>query len=374
MEKKRILLLHITPNSGHHRASLAIERALRIVAGGESEILNIDALNYTNPILARIINKTYMSVIRSRPEVWEYLYDNPRVVRNTQRLRELIHRFNSWKLKNLLDDFRPQVIVCTQAFPCGMIADYKKTYGLNIPLIGVLTDYVAHSYWLYDSVDCYIVPSDSTKNRLLNEGIPEECIKILGIPVSPEFVEKKDKKLIFQKLGLDSRLPTVLIMGGSQGLGPMSKIVSLICRIPVSFQILIVCGTNKLLYTKFRIKKRYYRKPILVLGYAENMDEIMEIADVSITKPGGLTTAEALAKGLPMIIIRPIPGQEAKNAEFLLEENVALKARDEIEVAILLKELLSNPLKLEQMRRQTLLHGRPNSAFDIANLILGLVT
>jgi len=373
MEKKRILLMHITTNSGHHRASLAIESALKHIACERIEILNIDASNYTNPILAKIINKSYMSLIRTRPEVWEYLYDNPKVVKNTQRLRDIIHRYNSGKLKTLLEEFRPHVIACTQAFPCGMVADYKKTYGFNVPLIGVLTDYVAHSYWIYDSVDFYVVPSDSTRKRLVIEGIPEERIKILGIPISPKFIEKKDKKLIFDKLNLNGKLPVVLLMGGSQGLGPINKIVNLIYRITTPFQIIVACGTNKLLYTKFLIRKRYYRKPILVLGHVDNIDEIMDISTVIITKPGGLSTAEALSKGLPMIIIRPIPGQEAKNTEFLLKENVAFKARDELEVAIFLKELLTNPLKLEQMRKQALLQSRPNASLDIADMILKLV-
>ncbi len=370
MEKKRILLMYITANSGHHRASLAIEKALKEIARDKVELLNIDALTYTNPILAKIINRTYMSVVKNRPEVWEYLYDNPKVVRNTQRLREIIHRFNSGKLKNLLEEFRPHTVVCTQAFPCGMVADYKKTYGFNSPLIGVLTDYVAHSYWIYDSVDFYIVPSELTRRRLVSEGIPEERIRILGIPVAPEFARKRDKGAIFAKLGLDSRLPTVLIMGGSQGLGPMGRIVGIISRLPIPFQIIVACGTNRLLYAKLLIRRKYYRKPVFVSGHIDNVDEIMDIATVLITKPGGLTTAEALGKGLPMIIIRPIPGQEAKNTEFLLRESVALKANYETEVAILLKELLTNPLKLEQMRRQALAQSHPNSSLDIANLIL----
>ncbi len=374
MENKRILLFHITPNSGHHKASIAIEKALKELMPRNLEIRNIDAFTYTNPVLARVINKTYMSIIKTRPEVWEYLYDNPQVVKNTHRLRELIHRFNSWRLRELLDDFRPHAIICTQAFPCGMIADYKKTYGLNTPLVGVLTDYVAHSYWIYDSVDFYIVPSDLTKNRLINEGIPEERIRVFGIPLLPKFIVKKDRNLLFQKFGLDSKITTVLIMGGSQGLGPITRIVSLISRIAMPFQIIVACGTNKVLYAKFLIRKKHYRKPILVLGYTDDIDEVMEVSDVIITKPGGLTTAEALAKGLPMIIIRPIPGQEAKNTEFLTKEKVALKAKDEYEVAIFLRELLTNPLKLEQMHKQALLNARPASSLNIANLITELIS
>ncbi|MCM8766411.1 MAG: hypothetical protein NC920_06220 [Candidatus Omnitrophica bacterium] len=371
MGKKRVLLLYITPYSGHHRASVAIEKALHTLAGERVETLSIDAFTYTNPILARIINRTYLTLIKNRPEVWDYLYDNPRIVKNTQKLRELIHRFNSGKLKILLEDFRPHVVVCTQAFPCGMVADYKKTYGYQTLLIGVLTDYIAHSYWIYDTVDYYVVPSEETYQRLIYEGIAPENIKIFGIPVAPEFNQKKDKKEIFKKFGLDEHLPVVLIMGGSQGLGPLNKIVNVIAHLSFPLQVIVVCGRNKFLYTKLSLKRRYFKKPVTILGYIENMDEIMAIATVLITKPGGLTTAEALARGLPMLLIRPLPGQEAKNTEFLLKANVAIKANDEMEVGIMLKELLTTPLKLEQMRRQAINHSYPDSSLRIARLILG---
>jgi len=362
--------MYITPYSGHHRASIAIEKALQEIGKDKVETLNIDAFSYTNPILARIINRTYMSLIKRKPEVWDYLYDNPKVVKNTQKLRELIHRFNSGKLKILLEDFRPHAVVCTQAFPCGMVADYKKTFGFNTTLIGVLTDYVAHSYWMYDTVDFYVVPSQDTYNRLISEGIPPERIKIFGIPVAPEFTRKKNKEEIFKKFNLDGNIPVVVIMGGSQGLGPINRIVSIISRISLPFQIIIVCGKNKFLYAKLTLRKKYLRKNVVVLGHIDNMDEVMEIATVLITKPGGLTTAEALAKGIPMIIIRPLPGQEAKNTEFLLKKEVALKANDEIDVGIYLKELLTNPLKLEQMRKNAFKQGYPNSSFEIAKLVL----
>ncbi|MCM8783489.1 MAG: glycosyltransferase [Candidatus Omnitrophica bacterium] len=370
MNKKRILLMYITPNSGHHRASLAIEKALREFTSDKVEIFNIDAFTYTNPILARIINRTYMSLIKNKPEVWDYLYDNPKIVKNTQKFREIIHRFNSGKLKILLEDFRPHAVVCTQAFPCGMIADYKKTYGFNTSLIGVLTDYVAHSYWLYDSVDFYVVPSEDTAHRLKSEGVPGERIRILGIPVAPEFRKEKDKSKIFEKLNLNPQLPVILIMGGSQGLGPINKIVNIISHLPTPLQMVVICGRNKFLYKKLSLRKRNVKKPLLILGYIDNIDELMEISTVLITKPGGLTTAEALAKGIPMVIIRPLPGQEAKNTDFLLKANVALKANDELEVGILLRELLTNPLKLEQMHREAIRYGYPDSSLQIAKLII----
>jgi len=187
MAKKRILLMYISRNSGHHKASLGIENALHSLMP-DIETLNIDTLNYTNPILGRLINRTYMSVIKRRPEVWGYLYDNPRILSRAKRIRESIHRYNSGKLTALLERFNPDAVVCTQAFPCGMIADHKISSGSAIKLFGVLTDYAPHSYWVYDSIDGYFVPSRGTGQRLVENGIPGDRINDSGIPVNPKFM------------------------------------------------------------------------------------------------------------------------------------------------------------------------------------------
>ena len=173
---KRVLLLFISEHSGHHCASLSIEKALHQL-DPSVETLNINSFNYTNPILEKVINRAYMSVVKRTPELWDYLYDNPKVLKRTQSLREMIHRFNTGKLKTLLDDFKPSAILCTQAFPCGMVADYKKTFDLKVPLVGVLTDYAPHSYWIYNNVDQYIVPSQDTGNKLIANGIDSSKIK-----------------------------------------------------------------------------------------------------------------------------------------------------------------------------------------------------
>jgi UDP-N-acetylglucosamine:LPS N-acetylglucosamine transferase len=169
---KRILLLYISNNSGHHRAIKAIDEALHSEIPG-IRTLSINSFNYTNPILEKVINSVYNKVIKTKPEVWEYLYDNPKIVRRTRKVRKLIHKFNSGKLKKLLKNFKPDAVICSQAFPCGMIADLKKTYNLDFPLVGVLTDYAPHSYWMYDNVDAYIVPSEQTKDRFIRNNIKE---------------------------------------------------------------------------------------------------------------------------------------------------------------------------------------------------------
>lgn len=368
---KRILLLYITELSGHHKASMAIERAIKLLDPA-AETLNVNSFNYTNPILEKIINKTYMSVIKRTPEVWEYLYDNPSVVKNTQRLKEAIHRHNSKKLSALLNDFRPDAVVATQAFPCGIIADIKKSSNPDISLVGALTDFYPHSYWVYEAVDRYVVASEEAKQRFIHDGIPEEKIKILGIPIDVKFKEKKPKEQIKQKLNLDLDKPVVLIMGGGAGLGPIKTIVLTMDRLYTDLQVIVVAGANAKLY-KYLVKKAgCFKKKIIPLGYSDNIDELMEASDIVITKPGGITVSEALAKALPILIVNPIPGQEAKNTKFLIKSGAAIKAENNMEVATLLENLFSMPSKLKAMADAAARISKPNSAQDIAKMILEL--
>ncbi len=370
MVPQRVLLLYISEHSGHHCASLAIEKALHKTYP-KIETLNINSFNYTNPILEKIINRAYMGVVKRKPEIWDYLYDNPKVLKKTQRLREMIHRFNTGKLQALLDEFKPDAIICTQAFPCGMIADYKRSFDLDIPLIGVLTDYAPHSYWIYNNVDSYIVPSSDTGRKLIENGIVSSRIEVFGIPVDPKFCEAINKEEICNRLSLDADVPSILIMGGTQGLGPLKEILRLVDRMDMNVQMIVVTGTNRRLYRW--LKKRHFRKKVIILPYAENVNELMYISNLIITKPGGITTAEALVAGLPMLIVNPLPGQEVMNTKFLLKEGVAVKAESPEDAVILLEELLYNKNKLRAMSDKARSLSRPDSAIDIARLTLRLM-
>lgn len=336
-------------------------------------MLNINCFNYTNPVLEKVINSTYNKVIKIKPEVWEYLYDNPKIVRRSLKLRAMIHKFNSKKLKKMIYNFKPEAIACTQAFPCGMVADFKKTYDLDVPLIGVLTDYYPHSYWKYDNVDGYVVPSDQAKKRLVDNGVKKDRVHVFGIPISPTFSKPLDKNFILKSLNLQTNIPTILLMGGGQGLGPIEDLVFAINTIEGQFQVIIVCGTNKKLKKWLEKRKTLFKKDMAIFGYTRQINILMDISDLIVTKPGGLTTAEALTKGLPLVIVNPIPGQEAKNTEFLLSAGVAVKAKNPLDAAVLIESLLNTPGKLDKMKAAALKHAKPQSAMDTAKLLLSLI-
>lgn len=366
---KRIILMYISEVSGHHSATLAIEKAIKIVQP-DTEVLNINSFNYTNPISEKIINRLYMAVIKRTPQIWDYLYDNPSVVKKVENIKKTIHKFNSPKLKNLFDKFKPDAVVCTQAFPCGMVADFKRTYQSDMPLIAVLTDYIPHSYWVYDSVSYYITPSEEVAERLMKKGVPAGKIKSLGIPFDPKFNEEVSKAEVMRKLNLNQDIPALLIMGGGQGLGPIKTIVKSLEKVEGDLQELIVTGTNKKLYNSL-IRIKNYKKNIHVFGFVDNINELMSISSIIITKPGGVTTSEALAKRIPMIIVKPIPGQEESNTVYLTEKEAAVKIDEPKEINLAVEELLFNKRKLTHLSDCAGRIGKPYASLDIARFLLG---
>lgn len=371
MNPKRIILMYISEVSGHRSATLAIEKALKILRP-DIEILNINAFNYTNPISEKIVNRIYMGIIKRTPQIWDYLYDNPEVVKKIEKLKERVHKFNSPKLKNLFDDFKPDAVLCTQAFPCGMVADYKKTYNSKLPLVAVLTDYVPHSYWVYDNVDYYVTPSEDVSKRLIKKGVPQGKIKSFGIPFDPKFNEPIDKNRLMRKLKLSTEIPTVLIMGGGQGLGPIKTIVKSLEKTKQEIQEIVVAGTNKKLYKTLKRRVKKYKKKAIVFGFIHNIHELMDMSDIIITKPGGVTTAEVLAKKIPMIIVKPIPGQETNNTLYLMEKGAAINVDKPREIFRTVQQLLENPSRLKSISECAGSISKPNASIDVARLLLGL--
>lgn len=371
MRPPRVLLLYISDISGHRQAACAIEDALKAL-NPQTEVLNLNSFNYTNPITEKIVNRLYMSVIKRTPGIWDYLYDNPSIVKRTEKIKDIIHKQNSPKFKRLFDQFGPDIIVCTQAFPCGIAADFKKIYNTNLPLIGVLTDYAPHSYWIYDTVDYYVTPCDEVGEKFAQKGVDSRKIKPYGIPISRKFLSNHNKEELFRKLGLAKDRPVILAMGGGQGLGPMNKIVSAFKKMRIASELIVVTGNNRKLYDKLDRSIKSSKKKIFLYEFASNIDELMEAATLVITKAGGLTTAEALSKGLPMIIIKPLPGQEEINTAYLLDKRAAVEITDDDDLSKVIQELISDPSTLRQMKEAALKISKPNASFDIAKFILGL--
>jgi processive 1,2-diacylglycerol beta-glucosyltransferase len=367
--KKRILLMYITRVSGHRQATVAIQQALREI-DPTLEAPAINGFGHTYPILEKIINRTYMSVIKRTPQVWEAMYDNPAIVENSKRIKEFLHKASHDKMGKIFDRYRPDIVVCTQAFPCGMVADYKKTHKVNTKLIGVLTDFAPHSFWINEGVDYYVVPSEEARERYIKKGVNPDIIKVYGIPLRPKFSQRLDKEQIAFRLGFDPRIPTLLVMGGGQGLGPIKKILKALIKIDMNFQTIILAGINKKIINDLKKTAGKTEKKVHILEYTNSVDELMELANLIITKPGGMTTAESLSKGLPMVIVNPIPGQEMRNTDFLIEKGIGIRVDDTNDIGEEIEILLKSPERLAQMSQAAYFHAKPDAARDVAKLIL----
>ena len=371
MSKGQVLLLHISQISGHRSANLAIENALRSL-DPEMQTLSIDAFSYTNPLLERIVNRLYMVMLKYFPGLWERLYDHQGVLKRVEPARSCILSLNIRKIRRLIERFSPDIVVCTQAFPCNMVADYKKRYNRKLPLVGVLTDYAPHSYWISPYVDIFVVPAPVIAERFVQKGVPEQGVRVIGIPIDPKFKQKKEGLQILNRLGLLEQVDTILIMGGGQGLGPIKKMVFNLVRIKKPLQLIVVCGTNRPLFRWLNKNKGKFRQRVAVLGYTDQVHNLMATAKIIITKPGGVTVAEALSQALPIIIVNPLPGQETQNTRFLTESGVAVVVRQLDRLAETLEKLLSNSKLLEQMRQKALALKQEDSALKIARLLLEL--
>ena len=369
MAGRRLLLMHVTTSSGHHHASQAIAHAAARL-DPTCQAINVDAFDFTTRITRWAIMRSYMSVIRHHPDVWEYLYDNPDIHRHIRHFRQLLHRYHAHKLRRLLETVQPQAIACTQAFPCGMLADFMMHDGLHIPIVGVLTDYAPHVYWMHDAVDYYIVSSEAMKERFVSQGVPEARMRVYGIPVEPRFLDPVDREAAYRQFGLDAHLPVVMVMGGGGGFGPIRELVRSLDRVTPPCQFVVLTGTNQLLLAWLR--RQPFRHRIAASGYTDLIPDLMEISTLIITKPGGLTTAESLAKHLPLMIVSPIPGQELCNARFLLAEGAAAELGDPHIAGEVLSRLLRDQNALQRMREHAARLAHPDSALRTAELLFEL--
>lgn len=370
MPGRRILLMHVlTTGTGHYRASLAIEQTLHKL-DPSATIVNVDAFRYASRFVRWTISRTYLSLIRHQPDIWEYLYDNPEFHRRVQYFQKLLYRYQAVKLERLLKQVKPDVIACTQAYPCGVLADFKKRHNLAVPLVGILTDYAPHLYWFHEAVDKYVVPSVQVKQRFITRSIAADKVEVLGVPIDLAFTQPTDRMDTAQHFGLDLDKPIILFMGGGGGLGQLRDILLNLDIVPTACQMVVLTGHNRALFYWFSSHR--FRHRVVPVSFTDCVPQLMDIATLLVSKPGGLTTSEALARRLPLVMVNPIPGQEAYNARFLLAQAAAVQADSPLTVRQVVRDLLENPDRLEAMRKRAEELSRPDASLDVATLLCRL--
>ena len=375
--KPRVLLLSASSGAGHVRAAQALEKAFD--ARGDCVVEQIDAMEYASKLFQRIYDKTYISIVRRAPNLMGVLYDRTDQPWQRMKRRLVFDRLNTAPMVRLLKRVQPDLCVSTHFLPAEIIAWLIAKKKLSAKSAIVVTDYDVHAIWLCKTVHRYYVALDESVEYLAQVGVPREIIRTAGIPVDPVFATALDRAEVRRKLGLDSVATVLLVAAGGYGVGPMEQLVSALLNLKQGWQIVAIAGKSEKL--RRRVEKLAEKsgtlqsgaKRLIAVGFTQEMDRYMAAADLLVGKAGGLTTSEALARGLPMALIEPIPGQEERNADHLLEEGAAIRCNNFPAAAWKIARLLDDSRRLAKMREAARTLGRPNAAADIAEDALRLV-
>lgn len=373
-ESRRILVLSASVGAGHLRAAEAVEIALRQIAPA-AVVKNVDVLDLTNAAFRRVYGKLYFDLVNSAPHVLGYFYDlmdrAPSAQHKSDRLRLLVERLNLGKFLKLLRAESWDVIVNAHFLPAEIIASLRRKGQISTPQLTVTTDFETHRLWVNQPCDHYFTATEEGAAYLTHWGVPAADIRVTGIPIHPVFSEQKDREVCRQRHGIGGDRPVILQLAGGFGMGPVEKIFAGVLSVCRPLEVVVVSGRNEELRTRLEQIEVPKQHRVKVLGFTREIDELMAAADVVLSKPGGLTTSEVLARGAAMVIANPIPGQESRNSDFLLENGAAIKVNNIPTLEHKLTKLLDEPKRLEQMKANARRLGRPQAAFDVARAALG---
>jgi processive 1,2-diacylglycerol beta-glucosyltransferase len=372
---RKVLVLSASVGAGHIRAAEAVEKAF-VQLNAAREIRNIDTLQFTSKLFQKLYTRAYIEVVNRAPEVFGWLYDQFDKPWQNERRRLAFDKLNTRPFVKMLKQYQPEITVCTHFLPAEIISWLKAKRRLSTRQAIVITDFDVHAMWLCRHYEHYFVALDETKAHLEQIGIPSDRVTVSGIPIDPIFAQQKDKADMRLKYGLDPLRPTILLSAGGFGMGPVDQLIQSLIKIRHSIQVIAVCGQNHELRNRLNIFVKGLphncHVRIMPVGYTTQMDEFMSAADLVLGKAGGLTTSEALAKGLGFVIVNPIPGQEERNAAHLLEEGVAIRCNNLPVLGYKIDKLLSDPKRLAAMHANARRLGRPRAAYDIVEKLLSL--
>ena len=363
MSQQRVLILSASVGTGHTVAASALEDAFR--RQSDAQVVTQDVLELTNEAYNKLSADAYLMAAKHMPWLLGWVYDLNDVP-NEQPLRKLWDMLNTQPVVRFIKEYRPHVCVCTHFIPAGIIAQLIAMDQLDTSLSVVTTDYDFQSMWLSQTFNRYFVARDESKARLIDLGVVADRITVSGIPVRPQFAEPVDRDAVLANYDLRADLPLIVVSAGAVGAGPAQAIVAQIMKLQHAVQCVVICGTNHRLRQAVEALTVSQAARFRVLGFTTDMVNLVRVATLFVGKPGGLTASECMAAGTPMLIVTPIPGQEERNADYLLEEGAAVRCNDLEIIDYKLDRLLSDPLRLDQLRSNARRVGRPDAAQVIA--------
>lgn len=373
MIQKKILMLSVSAGNGHTRAAEALRARADAPQFGVAAV-HLDLLQFATPLLRMLYATFYMVLVRRAPALWRFLYhatNNAKPTGLIHTMRRWAERMNCRPLLEQVAACAPDAIICTHFLPAEMLSQLIASGRLHCPVWVQVTDFDLHGMWVHEHMAGYFAPNQEVAFRMHGHGIGRAEIHVTGIPVMPAFSQPLAGGACARELGLDPQVTTVLLMGGGAGLGSVVAVAAHLLGMRQKFQLIALGGKDPAVLAALQELAARHPGRLAALGYTDRIERLMACADLVVTKPGGLTTAEALAMGLPMIVIAPIPGQEERNANFLIEQGVALQAFDLPTLEFRIRHLLANPAKLADMRARAQALGNPGAADEVLGAVLG---
>ena len=374
MNARKIAIFSVSAGAGHVRAAQALEKQAAAMGAGVTAI-HLDLMEIVPGLFKKLYADSYLDIVEHHPTLWGYLYqkaDREKADSMLNKLRRAIQRINTRQFGEKLAELAPDIVICTHFLPAELLSRLIEKREFDRPVYVQVTDFDIHAMWVHPHMTGYFTAGPEIAARLADRGIPADRIRVTGIPISPVFAESRSRETCAAEYGLDPKRFTLLMMSGGAGLGGIEPLVERLAGIPGDFQILALAGKNAELLEKLQTLAGKFPGKLFPQGFTTTIERMMTASDLAITKPGGLTTSECLAVGLPMIVVSPIPGQEERNADYLLENGAALKAYDGPGLEYRLRMLLSEPERLAGMRRRALEIARPRAAADVLASVLNV--
>jgi processive 1,2-diacylglycerol beta-glucosyltransferase len=369
----RVLFLTAAVGGGHIAAAQAVGAALRgLDPSIESEL--VDSYQYAASVFSKVVADGYIGMVKTVPQLYRVIYDRAERAKEAGPFRKWLSGFTAANLRELIGGMKPAVVVCTHAFPCGVMAAYKQMYAPELPVVGVVTDFVVHPFWIYRNVDAYAVATPEMRATLIARGVRDDRIVVSGIPVDPRFGQRTASRAELRaRLDLPPDRNVVLMMGGGLGIGPLDVMMHALDELDEPVAGAIIIGKNRRIERRVLDVAERIAYPLRVRSFVDNVYDYMHASDVLVTKPGGLTSSEALAARLPMVLVKPLPGQEERNTRFLVSRKAALRGSGPRGIARAVSEVLSCGPASQRIRASIEALRRPDAALDVAHRIALLV-
>jgi processive 1,2-diacylglycerol beta-glucosyltransferase len=335
----------------------------------------VDSYEYAALVVSRVVSDGYIQMVKTIPQMYRYIYNRAERATEVGPFRTWAHQFTAENLHRLIRRWQPDAVVCTHAFPCGAMAEYKRMYADAPPVVGVVTDYAVHGFWLHADIDAYAVASDEVRSTMIARGIDPNRVAASGIPVKPEFAPSPDRRSgLRERLNLPRDGFVVLMMGGGLGIGPLERMMRSLQSLDLPLTLVVIAGRNARSERQVMATAQKVRFPVRVLTFVDNVYDYMHAADAFVSKPGGLSVAEALVAQVPLVLYKPLPGQEERNARVITEAGAGLRVRRLNDLAETLERVLTDSRLRDEIALAARKLARPNAAGEAASMIARLVS